>query len=481
TDATDAGVNLLRVWGGGIYESEDFYALCDERGIMVWQDFLFACATYAEELLGDEVEAEARAAVTRLCPHPSLVLWNGNNENLWGYVDWGWRDQLDGRTWGAGFYHELLPAIVSALDPTRPYIPGSPFSPDPDAHPNDPSTGIVHIWDVWNTEDYHAYARYTPRFVAEFGFQGPPNWSTLAAAVGDLAVDSPALLAHQKAADGNGKLERGWRGHFPDPDTFDAWHWTTQLNQARAVTFAIERFRALAPYCRGTILWQLNDCWPVISWAAVDGYGRRKPLWYALRRAYADRLVTVQPRPGGLVAVLVNDSAQPWPATVELRRLRLDGTELATQLAEMTVPPRQTHEVTLDAAVANPADPARELIRVDAGVRAHHFFVEDIDLDLPRPEFSGTARRTPTGYTVEITARTLLRDLTLQTDRLDPDAAVDDQVVTLLPGERATFTVASRVELGEAALLTHPVLRTANELLIGRLPPCSEKQHSSPD
>jgi beta-mannosidase len=473
TDATEAGVNLLRVWGGGIYESEDFYDLCDERGILVWQDFLFACATYAEELLADEVEAEARAAVTRLAPHPSLALWNGNNENLWGYVDWGWRDELGDRSWGGGFYHQLLPRIVAELDPTRPYIPGSPYSPDPDDHPNDPSTGLVHIWDVWNTADYRTYAKYTPRFVAEFGFQGPPNYSTLKAAVADLAVDSPAMLAHQKAADGNGKLERGWRGHFPDPVTFDDWHWTTQLNQARAITFAIERFRSLAPHCRGTILWQLNDCWPVVSWAAVDGHGRRKPLWHALRRAYADRLVTVQARADGLAAVLVNDSAAPWPATLRVRRLGLDGAELAAQHAEVTVAPRQTRVVPLDAAVASPADPAGELIAVDAGAgaeRAHHFFVEDVDLALPRPEFAATARRTATGYHVEVTARTLLRDLTLQVDRLHADAVVADQLVTLLPGEQRTFAVETRADLDQAALLTRPVLRTANDLLTGRSP-----------
>jgi beta-mannosidase len=473
TDATEAGINLLRVWGGGIYESDDFYELCDQRGIMVWQDFLFACATYAEERLADEVQAEARAAVTRLSAHPSLVLWNGNNENLWGYVDWGWREELGDQSWGAGFYHRLLPAIVRELDPTRVYIPGSPYSPDPDAHPNDPSTGLVHIWDVWNTDDYRKYAEYTPRFVAEFGFQGPPTISTLNAAVHGAA----ALLSHQKAEDGNGKLERGWRGHFPSPGTFDDWHWTTQLNQARAITFAIERFRALAPYCRGTVVWQLNDCWPVVSWAAVDGYGRRKPLWYALRRASADRLVTVQHRPGGLAAVLVNDSAEPWRATVRARRLRMDGAELATQVAQLTVAPRETGAVGLDATVAVPADPAGELIAVEVGSEAgaHHFFVEDLDLALPRPDFTGTVLRTPTGYTVAITAGTLLRDLTLQVDRLHPDAVVDDQLITLLPGRQVTFTVASGVDLVEADLVTRPVLRTANDLLSGRPLPCSEK------
>lgn len=475
TDATEAGVNLLRVWGGGIYESEDFYRLCDERGVLVWQDFLFACAAYAEERLREEVEAEAREAVVRLSAHPSLVLWNGANENLWGHVDWGWQEELGGASWGEGFYYELLPRIVAELDPTRPYIPGSPYSPSRDAHPNDPSTGLVHIWDVWNEKDYRAYGDYTPRFVAEFGFQGPPNWSTMTAAIHDtpLTPRSPVMLVHQKAEDGNGKLERGWQGHFPDPGPGDltAWHWTTQLNQARAIVFGIERFRALAPYCRGTIVWQLNDCWPVVSWAAVDGYGRRKPLWYALRRAYADRLVTVQQRAGGPVLAVVNDSAEPWRAALRVRRAGFDGETHAAQLVAVRLEARATCAVPLHRAIAEPADPRAELLVVDepdaaaADVRAHHFFAEDMELALPAGDFTGSLTAVEGGYEVLIEAHSLLRDLTLHADRLDPEAVVDEQLVTLLPGERTRFRITTNAALDAAEVAAYPVLTTANDLV----------------
>ncbi|WP_113701662.1 glycoside hydrolase family 2 protein [Nonomuraea lactucae] len=443
-DATEAGINLLRVWGGGIYESEDFYRLCDEAGVMVWQDFLFACAAYAEELLWGEVEAEAREAVTRLSQHPSLVLWNGGNENLWGYEDWGWKEQLGDASWGAGFYHDLLPGIVAELDPTRPYIPGSPYSVD--GHPNDPTTGLVHIWDVWNEKDYLAYADYTPRFVAEFGFQGAPAWSTLTA----------AGAVHQKAEDGDGKLRRGWQGHFPDPADRTAWHWTTQLNQAHAITFAVERFRALAPHCHGMILWQLNDCWPVVSWAAVDGYGRRKPLWYALRRAYADRLVTVQPQ--GLVAV--NDTASPWEARLRVRHLRVDGTELASRTLDIDVDARGT-------ATAPLSPDGADVIAVDgSGIRVRHVLARG----LPAPAWNATLTRTAGGHLVEIEARTLLRDLTLHADRLHPDAVVDEQLVTLLPGERARFMLTTDVEPDGSEVLSFPILTTANHLEVACAP-----------
>lgn len=460
--AVGAGVNLLRVWGGGLYESEDFYDLADELGLLVWQDFPFACAAYPEEEpFRSEVAAEAREHVTRLAPHPSLVLWCGNNENLEGHADWGWQDELEGRSWGGGLYHDLLPSIVAELDPTRPYIPGSPFSADPAAPPQDPSTGTIHIWDVWNREDYRHYATYTPRFVAEFGFQGPPAYATLRRAVsGELAADAPLVLHHQKADDGNGKLLRGLGDHLPAPDSFDDWHYLTQLNQARAITFGVERFRALAPHCMGTIVWQLNDCWPVTSWSAVDGDGRRKPLWYALRRLYADRLLTVQ---GSSVAV-VNDSGTAWEGSLLVTRLGLDGEPLAKDVLEVSAEPRSVARVPLPPSVAIPDDPSRELLSVRLGdERTLSFFAEDPAIAFAPAAYDASVAQVTGGYRVTVTARTLLRDLALFPDRLDPAATVDTMLVTLLPGESATFLITSDAALDPSALTSPPALRCVNE------------------
>ncbi|HET6705366.1 glycoside hydrolase family 2 protein, partial [Amycolatopsis sp.] len=318
--ALGANLNLLRVWGGGIYESEDFYDVCAERGILVWQDFPFACAAYPEEdPLWTEVEAEAREQVARLTPHPSLALWCGNNENLWGHADWNWREQLGGRSWGLRYYRDLLPAIVAELDPTRAYAPGSPYSPGT-VHPNDPDHGTRHEWDVWNRVDYTRYRDHVPRFCAEFGFQGPPTWTTLTHWLHDrpLSVTSPAFQAHQKAEDGAGKLERGMAPHLPPPSTFEDWHWATQLTQARAVAFGIEHFRSWWPRTAGAVVWQLNDCWPVTSWAAIDYDERPKPLWYALKHAFAPRLFTVQPRDGEEVVIAVNDTDEDWTGDLRL-------------------------------------------------------------------------------------------------------------------------------------------------------------------
>ncbi len=465
-DATDAGMNLLRVWGGGIYESRDFYELCDELGVLVWQDFLFACAAYAEESpLRDEVIAEARENIARLSPHPSLAIWNGNNENLWGYEIWGWADELGDKTWGRGYYLDLLPRIVAELDPTRPYSPGSPWSFDPDVPSNEPTRGTTHLWDVWNTIDYTHYRDSVPRFVAEFGYQGPPAWSTLTRSIHDvpLAPTSPGMLAHQKAADGDGKLTRGIEPHLNVPADFEDWHWAMSLQQARAVTFGVEHFRCWYPVNTGAIVWQLNDCWPVTSWAAVDGDRRRKPLWFALRHVYAGRLLTIQPREDGLVLAVCNDTAEPWQADVVVRRISLSGAELGRERLSAAVGPRGTSVVPLTLAAL---DPRREALVADAdGVRGFWFGAEDKDLAL-EPGWKQTAvHRTPDGYAVEVAADGLQRDVCLLVDKLDPEATVDDGMVTVLPGERHTFTVSTSADLDPAELVSPRVLRSVNQLV----------------
>ncbi|GHC75500.1 beta-mannosidase [Nocardiopsis terrae] len=471
--ARDAGMNLLRVWGGGIYESEDFYELCSERGVLVWQDFLFACAAYPEdEPLASEVEAEAREAVARLAPHPSLAVWCGNNENIWGHEDWGWKEELDGRAWGAGYYLDVLPRAVSELDPTRPYWAGSPYSEAEGVHPNEPSHGTMHLWDVWNELDYTVYRERRPRFAAEFGYQAPPTYATLRGSVSDdpLTPTSPGVMHHQKAIDGNGKLARGLAAHFGDREWgFEDWHYLTQVNQARALTLGIEHFRATWPYCTGTVMWQLNDCWPVTSWAAVDGQGRYKPLWYALRRVYADRVATVQPAPGGgLQVVLGNDTGQEWVAEVTVaRRDTVTGAELSASAHPVRVAPRGALRIPVPPEVARAGAASREVLTVDgAGERAWWFFSRDLDLDYRKPEFEVETRVDGSDLRVNVQARVLLRDLVLNVDRLDPGVSADSALVTLLPGESHTFTVLGGAALDPGAVTAPPVLKCVNDALV---------------
>jgi beta-mannosidase len=469
--AKEANVNLLRVWGGGIYEAEEFYELCDELGIMVWQDFLLACAAYAEEEpLRGEIIAEARENVTRLSRHPSLVLWNGGNENIWGHEDWGWKEPLAGRTWGLGYYEEIFPDIVAELDPTRPYCPGSPYSFKDGIHPNDPDFGCMHIWDVWNRADYTHYASYSPRFVSEFGFQGPPTWATLTASIHDepLTNTSPGMLVHQKAEDGDGKLTRGMAPHLPAPTNFDDWHWATSLNQARAVRFGIESFRAQAPRCMGTVVWQLNDTWPVTSWAAIDWAGRLKPLWYALRSAYQDRLVTFQAAEDGIELRVINDTGEWWTEQLDVSVRDSTGAALTSTAIPVDVPPRAVARVPVPGATGPDGAPDDAIVvTADSSAgRATWFYAEDVAGRLPEPEFDATVEKVADGYSVRIKAHTLLRDLALLADRAAPDAVADDALITLGRGETATISVRTQADLDADQLTSPLVLRTANQLVV---------------
>ncbi|WP_350348271.1 glycoside hydrolase family 2 protein [Agromyces sp. G08B096] len=471
--AVAANLNLIRVWGGGLYESDDFYDLCDELGLLTWQDFLFACAAYPEEEpLRSEIEAEAREQIVRLASHPSLVLLNGNNENLWGYEDWGWKAALDGATWGAWYYDELFPSLVAELAPQVPYTPGSPFSPaGPDGearHPNDEAHGSMHLWEQWNRLDWTTYRDHRPRFVAEFGWQGPPAWSTLTRAISDdpLTPESPGMIVHQKAMEGNAKLTGGLVPHLRVPRDMETWHWAMQLNQADAVRFALEHFRASAPHTMGAVVWQLNDCWPVTSWAAIDGDERLKPLWHALRIAFAPRVVSVQPRDGGLGAVLGNDTDAPWSGDLVVRRLGFDGATLAEQSVPFHVPAHGTATVPIDGGVAQPRDASAELLSADAGTeRGLWFFAEPRDSMLEPARLAVDALPIDGGTEVRVRAANLVRDLALLVDKLDPGASTEDGLVTLLPGETASFVVTHRRAIEPGAFADPRVLRTMNELV----------------
>ncbi|WP_433306016.1 glycoside hydrolase family 2 protein [Actinoplanes sp. CA-030573] len=488
--AVAANLNLLRVWGGGIFESDDFYAACDERGLLVWQDFLLACAAYAEDSpLWQEIEAEARENVVRLMPHPSLALFNGGNENFWGHEDWNWQQALGDRSWGFEYAATLFRDIVAALDPTRPYSPNSPSSPGyslAQMHPNDPDHGSHHQWEVWNQIDYVNYRAEIPRFCSEFGFQGPPAWRTMADWMPAEDKEDPVFLLHQKAADGNGKLDRGMDPHLGVPSSFTDWHWAAQLNQARAVTYAIDHYRRWWPRTAGAVVWQLNDCWPVTSWAAVDSQERPKPLWYALRHAFAPRrLVFV-----GDDVVVLNDTDEPWIGSLRLSREAFDGRSRATVEIPVEAGPRSSLPIALPPSVASPpsasspsspssppspsspsspssasSSSAADILvaRLD-GETAVHTFAEDVELPLEPHPVSVSVARTSDGYAVTVTARSFARDVTLLPDRLAADAVVDDALVSLPAGDSVIFHVRTTADGLEEGLAAPPVLRTANDL-----------------
>ena len=462
--AADANMNMLRVWGGGIYEDDAFYDACDELGVLIWQDFLFACATYPdEEPWRSRIEREARYQVARLSSRPSLVLWCGGNECLWAVQSWGYRDRLlPGQTWGRAYYFDVLPRIVAELDPTRPYWANSPYSGDEAREATDVNHGNRHTWDRHGA----AYREIVPRFVSEFGHQAPPTYASLAEVwtAADFAVDSAAMAHRQRSSSNDEVITRALEAHFPRPATFDDWHYLAQLMQARSVSLAIEWLRANTPRCMGVLYWQLNDVWTGHSWSAIDVHGRAKPLWYATRRAYAPRLLTIQPLDGALLLCAVNDTSAPWAEVVTLTRRHMTGAVLVTRTLSLEAPPRSAVRlVDLCEALGELATPASEYyVATGESGRAYWFGAPDKALAYPRPRMRVDVQRIKDGYRLHILAESLLRDLVLNADRLDPKARVLENLVTLLPGETFDFVVRTLANLDVAALVGPPVLNCAN-------------------
>lgn len=458
--------NLLRVWGGGHFATEEFLDACDDRGVLVWHDFLFACAAYCEDdSTAALVTAEAEQAVTRMSPHPSLVVWCGGNETVLGRHHWGWGDQIGERGWGTRYYLDILPDVLARLDPTRPYLPNTPWSGALHTDPTTDTHGPTHLWDPWNETDYAHYRDHNPSFVAEMGWCGPAAWTTLERVLDGETPGpaSPLTRHHLRAIDGMHKLTRGLQPHIPTPAEGPDWHFATQLVQARAVAAGVEWLRS-RERCGGAIVWQLNDCWPAISWSAIDVAGIEKPLWHALRHSFAPRLATVQPvAPGpthdptgrkGLAFTLVNDTASEWAPKVDVLRIGLDGRELARTRLEVSCPAGAIVTFPLDRTVASPTDPHAELLVVDAdGVRTTWAYRPDRTLTAPHSVLEVTDTFADGVLHLTVTARTVTRDICVFPDRLATPLGVppqtlmvDTSMVTLLPGESHTFRVASRAD-----------------------------------
>ncbi len=308
--AAVAHMNMLRVWGGGIYEQPVFYELCDELGLCVWQDFMFACATYPtfDDAFMANVAQEARETIRRLRHHPSLALWCGNNELEQGLVQSSWNQwAMSWADYGI-LFDDLLAALVAELDPETAYWPSSPHTPHDDRRFwNDPRWGDAHIWDVWHgMEPFEYYYTCFHRFNSEFGFQSfpEPQMVRTFARPEDENITSYVMEHHQRSPSGNAKIMHYLLDWFRLPGTFDMTLWLSQILQGMAVKHAVEHWRRTMPRGMGTLYWQLNDCWPVASWSSLDYDGRWKSLHYMARHFYAPLLLSAIPNlEDGTVAV----------------------------------------------------------------------------------------------------------------------------------------------------------------------------------
>ena len=311
--AKDAHFNMLRVWGGGIYPSDDFFNICDSLGILVWQDFMFAGTMYPydEDFIYKNVRIEAEEQVKRLASHPSLALWCGGNEISEGYYNWGWQKSLnwseeDDKAIKAGYdrlFESLLPQIVEKFDGTRPYWPSSPSKGW--GRPESLTEGDVHYWGVWWGElPYEMYREKVGRFNSEYGYQSYPDYQTLLkiAQGEELSMDAEVIAAHQKHARGTRQIDDFIKRYFPDiqPKDFEEYVYLSQLSQAYGMEIAIEAHRTAKPYNMGTLYWQLNDAWPVTSWSSIDYYGCPKVLQERLKTLFAPVLLSLDQKDYGV-------------------------------------------------------------------------------------------------------------------------------------------------------------------------------------
>ena len=343
-DAAECNMNMLRVWGGGLYENEDFYAACDSLGVMVWQDMAFACGMFpADSAYLASVSAEVRDNIRRLRNHPSIVLWCGNNENEISYFEWGWNRTLTGeqqKDYEAGLrrlFYETIPEAIAMEDDTRYYHPSSPST----GHSGVPySMGDAHFWSVWKGGWVEEYLKpgNIARFMSEYGFIAYPEMASLKRFIPDwdMRADSPSVLAHHRAYDdvtrdpefSNKMISRYLSRYAWVPEDFEEYVYMTQWFQAEAVKVAMEAHRRAKPYCMGTLFWQLNDCWPVVSWSSIDYYGRWKALQHYARRAYSPVMASPYMNGDTVSVKVISDLPREFTGTLEALVMDFEGNVL---------------------------------------------------------------------------------------------------------------------------------------------------------
>lgn len=316
------GFNMLRVWGGGRYETDAFYEACDRHGILVWQDFPFACMYYPDDEHWQEViRQEARYHVERLRAHPSLALWCGNNECQTMHESWLGENAAP-TFHGERLYGGVLPEAIAELDPASPYIPTSPTGSDPASAPNcnNPNFGDCHYWEVWHGKgDWTHYRDIEPRFCAEFGFASPCSMAKWIETISKEDIDrfpGPEFLSHDKTGKDFDHIRSLVELHYPRASSLEEWVYFAQLNQRDAIRCAIEHFRSCSS-CAGALIWQANDCWPGSTWSMRDSEGIYKPIAFELERLFAEVAISAVTTNGKLVGTLVNNS--PGDASGQLR------------------------------------------------------------------------------------------------------------------------------------------------------------------
>ena len=468
--ARDAHMNMVREWGGGYYESDDFYDICDELGLMVWQEFMFGGDMVPGDVAFQEnVRQEAIDQIKRLRDHPSVVVWCGNNEIETGW--WHWDDRKDfresispaarDRVWQdyvVLFADILKSAVTQYADPT-PYTPSSP-SANFEEIPDNQHNGDMHYWAVWHQQAPASdYTRQFPRFMSEFGFQSFPEMRTIrtyAHTPEDFDLRSTVMQAHQKNKGGNERILTYMLREYREPRDFASFVYLSQVQQAEIIKIGAEHLRRQRPRTMGSLYWQLNDCWPVASWSSIDYYGRWKALHYYARRFYDDVLISPFLHEGKVDVYVISDKLQPLSATIHMRLLDFFGNVLLEQTKDVQVP-AQSNAIYFSvdqSALAAKADPHRTFLVFDLEMarkklsRNLIFFDVARALDLPiAPIIETTIGKSGDAYTISLQSAKLARNVYISFRDLEVEA--EDNYFDLLPSEPITLRLKTSATLAQ--------------------------------
>jgi len=473
-DAVHANMNMLRVWGGGIYEEDVFYDLCDKYGIMIWQDFMFACSTYPmnPDML-ENIRREAADNLIRLRNHPCIALWCGNNENHTAWFNWGWMRRYDHlgvlgelRKDYKDVFHGVLPEAVTKYDPVRFYWPSSPYGGDPDAgcetgKPDWNPNGDAHYWGVWHGKDSIAnFNVIRARFFSEYGFQSFPEYQSVlkyAPEERDHSIYSDVMMAHQRGgSQANGLIEWYLLNEYRKPKDFQSFLYLGQLLQGDAIRMAMEAHRRDMPYCMGSLFWQHDDCWPVASWSSRDYYGRWKAQHYFAKKAYNDLLVSPVAKDNKLEVYIVSDRLKPVKGKLQIRVMDLRGTIVFTQEKAVTVPAnasRQQFAADIES-VLNGKQRNEVVVNVrfyedgkTETVSNNYFLTRYKNIDFPKAVISKHSTVTNDEFDVTVESDVFARGVFLSINGIDN--FFSDNYFDLLPGEPVTVHVTCSLSKAE--------------------------------
>jgi len=464
TAARDANMNMIRHWGGGYYESDDFYDICDELGIMVWQDFMFGGAMVPGDVAFQEnVREEVTQQVKRLRDHPAMALWSGNNEVEAGWMFWGDRQSFKEtisppqreRVWQDYLilFHDVIKSVTTQYGNGIPYWPSSP-SANLEGPPGGDKIGDMHYWSVWHAlEPIEQYTHQFPRFMSEYGFQSFPEMKTVRqfAEPKDLDILSPVMQNHQKNVGGNERIRVYMLREYKEPKDFASFLYVSQVLQAEAIKVGAEHLRRQRPRTMGSLYWQLNDCWPVASWASIDYYGRWKALQYYTRRFYNDLLVSPFEEDGKVNAYVVSDKMADSPAELRVRVLDFNGKALFEKTQSVVIAALSSKIYAsfdrMELLKGSDAQHALAVFDLVAGgetvSRNVYLFERTRNLALPSPKIASQLSAAEGGYTLKLSSPVLARNVFVSFG--DSDVEISDNYFDLLPNEALTLHLKSKL------------------------------------